>query len=96
MKRPGGRRENSISDETGARGQAEDSAHRRLPMKTYPLNARRNFLLAAGLGAAIAATVVAAPSAHSEDAPVAGRDADGACGYRASEHVLKYYKTTWM
>jgi hypothetical protein len=65
-------------------------------MNTYPLTARRNFLLAAGLGAAIAATVIAAPRTHSEDSPTAKRDADEQHGYRASEHILKYYKTTWI
>jgi hypothetical protein len=54
---------------------------------------RRNFLLAAGLGGAGVATVL-----------VAGRKAKGVqtaapalaepTGYRATAHVLKYYKTT--
>lgn len=54
---------------------------------------RRNFLLAAGLGGAgVAAAVVTQgrkPGAGAEVAP-----ASGPSGYHASEHILKYYKTT--
>lgn len=61
-------------------------------MKTRP-NSRRNFLLAASLGGAGAVAAVAtqrklAPAAKAE--AVAGT----AQGYRATDHVLKYYKTT--
>jgi len=63
-------------------------------MKTINRTNRRNFLLAAGLGGAGVAAVVATgkhPGARSEKAAAA----DGQpSGYRASEHVLKYYKTT--
>jgi hypothetical protein len=63
-------------------------------MKTVKPSTRRNFLLAAGLGTAgVAAAVVAT----GKKAPVAKAQADVApasSGYRASEHVLKYYKTT--
>lgn len=63
-------------------------------MKTIKPSNRRNFLLAAGLGTAgVAAAVVATgkkPLAKAQaDAP-----AETAGGYRASAHVLKYYKTT--
>ena len=54
---------------------------------------RRNFLLAAGLGSAgVAAAVVGAGGKKA-----AGRDlpaVDKPSGYRLSEHVQKYYKTT--
>jgi len=54
---------------------------------------RRNFLLAAGLGDAGA---IAAVATAREPAPAAKDLAASAepQGYRASEHILKYYKTT--
>ena len=54
---------------------------------------RRNFLLAAGLGSAGAVATVATlgkPKVAGETA----QPAEKSGGYRASEHVLKYYKTT--
>jgi hypothetical protein len=53
---------------------------------------RRDFLLGAGLGAAAAATFVAAPPR----VPVRAVEAEPPrpSGYRASPHVLKYYRTT--
>lgn len=61
-------------------------------MKTRP-NSRRNFLLAASLGGAGA---VAAVATQGKLAPAAKPEAVAATGdgYRASEHILKYYKTT--
>ena len=61
-------------------------------MKKRP-NSRRNFLLAASLGGAGA---VAAVATQREAAPAAKPEAvaDGAQGYRATDHILKYYKTT--
>ncbi len=56
---------------------------------------RRNFLLAAGLGSAGAVATVA--TLGKSKAKVAGETAltaEKSDGYRASEHVLKYYKTT--
>jgi hypothetical protein len=54
---------------------------------------RRNFLLAAGLGGAGAIAAVATARK-----PVPGAKTQAAAaepqGYRASEHILKYYKTT--
>ena len=62
-------------------------------MKTIKPNNRRNFLLAASLGGAGAVAAVATarnkPKVASAD-PAAGTSD----GYRASPHVLKYYKTT--
>ena len=58
-------------------------------------SSRRDFLLGAGLGAATAATAVAAmatqyriPLGADEVAP------ERSSGYRASPHILKYYRTT--
>ena len=63
-------------------------------MKTIKPANRRNFLLAAGLGGAGAvAAVVAArgvPQAAAKDEPAVAQPT----GYRASPHILKYYKTT--
>jgi hypothetical protein len=63
-------------------------------MKTAKPNHRRNFLLAAGLGGAgVAAAVVTAR----KGAPKAAQAAPAAAepgGYRATEHIKKYYKTT--
>ena len=61
-------------------------------MKTKS-RSRRNFLLAAGLGGAGAVAAVAT----SRKTPAAGAKTAAAgegSGYRVSEHILKYYKTT--
>jgi len=64
-------------------------------MKTVkPNTRRRNFLLAAGLGGAGAVAVVAgAHKAQPAGAKVAGNE-PAEQGYRATDHILKYYKTT--
>jgi hypothetical protein len=63
-------------------------------MKTAKSTQRRNFLLAAGLGSAgVAAAIVAAGRKGKKVAQAASGN-EGPSGYRASEHVLKYYKTT--
>ena len=61
-------------------------------MKTNS-RSRRNFLLAAGLGSAGA---VAAVATTRKPKAAAGNTvlAEKGDGYRATEHVLKYYKTT--
>ncbi|HEX4332163.1 MAG TPA: formate dehydrogenase [Usitatibacter sp.] len=63
-------------------------------MKTKRIQDRRKFLLAAGLGGAGAAVLVAGVKA--KDGPASGsvEAAAGPDGYRATEHILKYYKTT--
>jgi hypothetical protein len=61
-------------------------------MKTTKPHTRRKFLLAAGLGSAGAVAAVAtkgAKLAAPQAKPVAQGD-----GYRLSEHIQKYYKTT--
>ena len=64
-------------------------------MKTTKPNDRRNFLLAAGLGSAgvAAAVVTAGKSVKPAGADDASPDRE-ATKYRASAHILKYYKTT--
>lgn len=62
--------------------------------KTLPLTNRRKFLLGAGLGTAgVAAALVSRPGAAPKVSGAAPEAAQPD-GYRASEHVLKYYKTT--
>ena len=64
-------------------------------MKTAKSTQRRNFLLAAGLGSAgVAAAIVAAGRKGKKVAAAAASGSENPSGYRASEHVLKYYKTT--
>ena len=62
-------------------------------MKTMKPTNRRNFLLAAGLGGVGAAAVVATGTKKLPGAKVAAA-AEKPSGYHASEHILKYYKTT--
>lgn len=63
--------------------------------KTIPLTDRRKFLLGAGLGTAgVAAALVARPGVATKQAEAAEPSAPGHDGYRATDHVLKYYKTT--
>jgi hypothetical protein len=63
-------------------------------MKTMKPSNRRNFLLAAGLGTAgVAAAVVATGKKPPAKAPPDAA-AEAPSGYRASAHILKYYKTT--
>jgi len=62
-------------------------------MKTAkPIN-RRNFLLAAGLGSAGAAAIVAGTRKAPAKTSLA-EEAAQPSGYHVSEHILKYYKTT--
>jgi hypothetical protein len=63
-------------------------------MKTAKTTNRRNFLLAAGLGGAGAAAAVVTATSKTKALPGTAPDADKASGYRVSEHILKYYKTT--
>ena len=62
-------------------------------MKTAKPNNRRNFLLAASLGTvgAAAAVVTATQTVKGEKGAAA---TDTSTGYRDSEHIRKYYKTT--
>ncbi|AMP36916.1 MULTISPECIES: twin-arginine translocation signal domain-containing protein [Ralstonia solanacearum species complex] len=62
--------------------------------------ARRRFLVGAAVAAAAAGT--AATAGHlvqppaSGDATAAEPADDKATGYRLTEHIRKYYKTTWI
>ena len=61
-------------------------------MKTTKPNTRRKFLLAAGVGSAGAVAAVATQGAKvAAPEPVKSAQGDG---YRLSEHIQKYYKTT--
>ena len=62
-------------------------------MKTTKTTDRRNFLLAAGLGGVGVAAAVATGT-KSARVTKAAAAADKPSGYHASEHILKYYKTT--
>ncbi|HST01049.1 MAG TPA: formate dehydrogenase [Usitatibacter sp.] len=63
-------------------------------MKTKRTEDRRKFLLAAGLGGAGAAAVVA--GVKGTKAPASGGVEAKATddGYRETDHIRKYYKTT--
>lgn len=64
-------------------------------MKTIKPTSRRNFLLAAGLGSAGAVAVVAnAGKAKLKTAAAKTPSAAGPDGYRETDHIRKYYKTT--
>jgi hypothetical protein len=63
-------------------------------MKTAKTTNRRNFLLAAGLGGAGAAAAVVTATTKAKTAPGAEPAVDKASGYRVTEHIQKYYKTT--
>jgi hypothetical protein len=62
-------------------------------MKTAKTN-RRNFLLAAGLGSAGVAAAVVTAGKKTQKTAGAEPPAPQQDGYRASAHILKYYKTT--
>jgi hypothetical protein len=63
-------------------------------MKTTKTN-RRKFLMAAGLGGTGAvAAIVAGKQAVQVPDKAAAAPAEAASGYRVTEHIQKYYKTT--
>ena len=63
-------------------------------MKTMKPTHRRNFLLAAGLGGVGAAAAVVAGRKGAAGQGAKRAEGGKPSGYHASEHVLKYYKTT--
>jgi hypothetical protein len=63
-------------------------------MKRARTTNRRNFLLAAGLGGAGAAAAVVTATSKPKAAPGSEPAVDKASGYRLTEHIEKYYKTT--
>ena len=63
-------------------------------MKTAKTTNRRKFLLAAGLGGAGAAAAVVTATTKAKPAASGVPAVDQATGYRVTEHIEKYYKTT--
>jgi len=63
-------------------------------MKTAKTTNRRKFLLAAGLGGAGAAAAVVTATTRAKPAAGQAPALDPASGYRVTEHIEKYYKTT--
>jgi len=63
-------------------------------MKTAKMTNRRKFLLAAGMGGAGAAAAVVTATSKTRAVPGATPAPEQGSGYRVSEHILKYYKTT--
>ena len=54
---------------------------------------RRNFLIAVGAGSGAAIAAVAAKTVPQTGAAATDKARDGA-GYKLSEHIRKYYRTT--
>ena len=54
---------------------------------------RRNFLLTAGAGSAVAAAAIVTQNT-SPSASGSGKDKRATRGYHASEHINNYYRTT--
>jgi hypothetical protein len=63
-------------------------------MKTAKTTNRRKFLLAAGLGGAGAAAALVTATSRTQGAPGEAPAVDQASGYRVTDHIEKYYKTT--
>ena len=63
-------------------------------MKTKRIEDRRKFLLAAGVGGAGAAALVAGMKGKKAPASGSVEAAAGQDGYRETDHIRKYYKTT--
>ena len=63
-------------------------------MKTAKTTNRRKFLLAAGLGGAGAAAAVVTATSRAPAQPGAEPAVDKVNGYRVTDHIEKYYKTT--
>ena len=63
-------------------------------MKTTKPTNRRNFLMAAGLGGVGAAAAVVGAGRKAPARTDLKAEAAKPSGYHASEHILKYYKTT--
>ena len=63
-------------------------------MKTTKTTDRRKFLKAAGLGTAGAAALAIGGRKAAKVAQAAPQGDEAASGYRETEHIRKYYKTT--
>ena len=55
---------------------------------------RRNFLLAVGAGSAATAAAVVANNKSMETQPATGSGKRATRGYKVSEHINNYYRTT--
>lgn len=65
--------------------------------ESKPQPSRRGFMLGAAVAGAATAAVVALPKTPQPEAPVAEREPEppkNGGGYRVTEHVQTYYKTT--
>lgn len=65
--------------------------------QTKPKPSRRGFMLGAAVAGAATAAVVTLPQISPSETPVADRDPappKNGGGYRVTEHVKQYYKTT--
>ncbi len=63
-------------------------------MKTAKATNRRKFLVAAGLGGVGAAAAVVTANSTKKAVPGRAPAVGEASGYRLTEHIEKYYKTT--
>ena len=63
-------------------------------MKTTKTTDRRKFLMAAGLGSAGAAALAIGGRKAAKVAQAAPQGEDAPSGYRETDHIRKYYKTT--
>ena len=63
-------------------------------MKDTKPSSRRKFLVAAGLGTAGTVAAVATATKVASPGSTVVVAADDKQGYRVSDHILKYYKTT--
>ena len=63
-------------------------------MKTAKTTNRRKFLLAAGLGGAGAAAAIVGSTSRTQAGKGEAPALEQVSGYRVTEHIEKYYKTT--
>lgn len=63
-------------------------------MKTSTSLRRREFLLSVGLGGAGAAAALIAGKSGQDAKKAADTKAGGGSGYRVTEHIRNYYRTT--
>jgi hypothetical protein len=63
-------------------------------MKSAKTTNRRKFLLAAGLGGAGAAAALVAATPKTQGGQGEAPAVDQPSGYRVTDHIEKYYKTT--
>jgi len=59
-----------------------------------PILSRRNFLLTVGAGGAAGAAAIVAKNATTADTAGSKEDKRATSGYKVSEHIENYYRTT--